>query len=70
MNNDKLVEKRASLEEAFKQTVSQLQEVENKKNELIANANAIKGAIAVIDDLLAEDTATKADKCPVVPINQ
>lgn len=71
--NNKLTERRASLVEEFNKAASQLQELENKKVEIIANANAIKGAIMLIDELMAPqpDVVDKMEtECQVVPISQ
>lgn len=71
--NNKLTERRASLVEEFNKAASQLQELENKKVEIIANANAIKGAIMLIDELMAPqpDVVDKTEtECQVVPISQ
>lgn len=72
--NNKLTERRASLVEEFNKAASQLQELEARKTDIIGNANAIKGAIMLIDELLApqpDDAKTEdLEQCPVVPINQ
>lgn len=67
--NDKLTTKRASLVETFNQTAAKIQELENEKNNLIANANAVKGAIMVIDELLTEEAATpdETNTCSQTP---
>lgn len=66
--NDKLTTKRASLVESFNQIATEVQELENKKANLIANANAVKGAIMVIDELLAPaPDAEQNTQCPEQP---
>lgn len=71
--NDKLNKRRVELNDTFDQIVKKLQELETQKNELVGNANAIKGAIALVDELLAANPAVDekaACECKVVPISQ
>lgn len=70
--NDKLNKRRVELNDTFDQIVKKLQELETQKNELVGNANAIKGAVALVDELLAADASEPKQECEckVVPISQ
>lgn len=62
MNNDKLNKKREDLVQRFNESVSRLEQVEKsiqkalaEKENIVAHANALKGAVEVIDQLIKED---------------
>lgn len=70
-NTNKLTEKRQTLIENFDKVATRIKEVEAsvqkllvEKESLVANANAIRGAVEVLNQLLEEDTA-EANNEPV-----
>ena len=57
---DKLQSKRAALLELLQTTETEYQKVDARRNELIANHTALRGAVQVIDDLVKESEQSNA----------
>ena len=56
MDIENLKEKKKILEQLLAQTATQLQEVENTRNQLTTKAIEIRGKVQMLDELIKEQT--------------